>query len=170
MIISFHFFKKVCLCRSENTFKVCFGFALSLSLLPVGSEKGRYVLCKLSNHHYHSLEKKCQWGSCLQRLRAVLQAAQCKCLGDRLEPSCFLMMPTKSIPLSRSPSRLQLPSFGANNRPQITKAIGPVWETSLYRVALMRLSGLKTGRFNPLSMYGNHHVQCRDPICMVGLV
>ena len=50
-------------------------------LLPVGSEKSGNVLCKLSDHHYHSLEKKCQRRPRLQRLWAVLQTTQCKCHG-----------------------------------------------------------------------------------------
>lgn len=40
---------------------VFFSSSPSLSLLPtVCSQEGGHVLCKLSDHHYHPVEEKCQ--------------------------------------------------------------------------------------------------------------
>lgn len=81
---------------------------------PVSSEESGNVLRQLPDHHHHALEKERQRGPRLQCLRALLQAAQCKCLGGQPRPAPSRPgRGSRRTPLARSPFPIRVtPGLG----------------------------------------------------------
>lgn len=58
---------------------IIFPYVFPASLLPpVCCQTCRHLLCKLPDHHHHPVEAQWEWRPGVQRLRPLLQTAQCK--------------------------------------------------------------------------------------------